>query len=132
SACNAESSYFRQRTRDETGLRVIAIAETVAYTGRDGDDIFQRASVFHAENVRAAVNAKFRTMKESLHGARRAVAFTGANHHCWNTQRDFARKAGFGKRGHTIRRSLFTQDAAHCLPRLKFNAFCDTQQNCRM
>ena len=81
------------------GLGVVAVAEAVAHARADGDDVFQRAAVFHAENIRAAIDAKFRAVKKSLHRFRRAVAFARADNCGWNAKRNFAREARSGQRG---------------------------------
>ena len=131
-ARHPQPAYFRQRPRDQSGLGVVAVAQPVAHAGSDGDDVFQRAAVFHAEDVRAAVNAKLGTVEKSLHRLRRAVAFAGANHRGRNAQRHFAGKARPGKHGHAIRRGLLAQYPAHRFAGLKFNALGHAHHDGRM
>ena len=71
-------------------------------------------------------------MKKSLHRLGRAVAFARADNRGGNAQRHFTRKARTGQGHNAIRRSLLAQNATHRVAGFTFNAFGDTDKNCRM
>ena len=60
-ACSAPSAtpkrHLHHPARDERRLRVVAETETVAYTGRDADDVLEPGQ-FDAEKIGVGVNAK--------------------------------------------------------------------------
>lgn len=58
SHCDAESCDFGEPACDERGLCVVAESESVACAGGDGDDVFERAAEFDADDVGAGVDAE--------------------------------------------------------------------------
>lgn len=53
---DAEASHLGESARHQRGLGVVAVAESIADAGRDGNDILQRSGQFDAEQVAICVD----------------------------------------------------------------------------
>ena len=54
----AEAGHFGQATGHEGGLGVVAVTQSVGHAGADGDDVFDGAGEFDADDVVADVGAE--------------------------------------------------------------------------
>jgi hypothetical protein len=75
---NPKPDQLCQRSSDQRGFRIITESQTVADSGRYGEDIFQRAAKFDRNDILTRVNAKSRTAEDTLQ-TRRAVRVVAAN-----------------------------------------------------
>ena len=55
---DAEAGYFGEAAGDESGLGVIAKADTVTGAGGDSDDVFHGAAEFNTDDVARGINAE--------------------------------------------------------------------------
>ncbi len=136
SECDAEAGDFDESAGEEGGFGVVAGAHAVEDTGGDGDDVFESAGEFDAEEVVVAVDAKVTGGEEVLDLAGEgfvgeegvgvgAGALGGDNHGCGEFEGEFTGDVWAGEGGDGAVAEDFADDFGGAVEGGDFDAFGD-------
>src|SRR5581483_4231257 len=126
---SAQSQKFRQGTRDQRRLRIIAQGEPVTNPGRDGKNVLQGAAELDSYDFIAAINPKASASQERLEMLGDLCVFASQNGRRWKPARDFGGEVGSGKDRVNLIRENLPKDLAHAQPGLMLDPFGATEHN---
>lgn len=119
----AQTHELCEGTRDKRRFGIVPEAQAIAYTGGQGEHIFERAAELDAGDVAAGVGAEGRVAKNALQGAEELRLGAPKNHGRRGKTGDFFGVTRTGEHREGMARQGFLQNLAHAQTAAALDSF---------